>query len=234
MSRVDFHSHILPGVDDGSRSVEESLKMLVAEAEQGIRKVLATPHFYAHRDTLDGFLHRREVALAALREAGKHQPDLPEIIPGAEVFYFSGMSESESISELTIGDGEYLLLEMPWTAWTPAMYREIEAIHARRGIIPIIAHIDRYIRPFRTHGIPERLAEMPVLVQANGSFFLDRGTSRMAMGMLKKGRIQLLGSDCHDLEDRRPNLGPALRAIEKRLGAEVLLQIQEHEKTVLG
>ena len=57
--RVDFHSHILPGVDDGSRSVEESLEMLRAVARQGIGTVVATPPFYANHDTPERFLRRR-------------------------------------------------------------------------------------------------------------------------------------------------------------------------------
>jgi protein-tyrosine phosphatase len=92
MRPADFHSHILPGGDDGSRSVNESLKMLSLDADQGIRRVIATPHFYANHDTPERFLKRREAAWSHLREAVEGFSGLPEIVLGAEVYYFPGMS----------------------------------------------------------------------------------------------------------------------------------------------
>lgn len=225
---TDTHSHILPGVDDGSRSVAESLEMLRMEAAQGIRRVVATPHFYAGQDNPERFLKRRAVAWDRLQKAMEEQ-ELPRITLGAEVYYFPGMSESDALSELTIGNTRMLLLEMPHSPWTASMYREMESIYVKRGITPVIAHIDRYIAPFRTHGIPARLAELPVLVQANASFFLDWHTAPLAFRLLKEDRIHLLGSDCHDLSARKPNLGEALRRIENRLGKDVLRRIGAYE-----
>lgn len=234
MISTDFHSHVLPGVDDGSRSVKESLKMLSMEAAQGIRRVVATPHFYANHDTPERFLKRREAAWSRLREAMADSPELPQIILGAEVYYFPGMSESDVLPALTIGGSEFLLLEMPQGPWTQSMYREMEAIYVRQGITPIIAHVDRYIGPFRTRGIPKKLEELPVLVQANAEFFLDRYTGRMALRMLQQENIHLLGSDCHDLTSRKPNLGEALIQIENRLGKHPVSRIREYEDMVLS
>ena len=91
------------------------------------------------------------------------------------------------------------------------MYRELQDIHYKQGLVPIVAHVDRYIRPFKTYDIPRRLADMPVLVQANASFFQNRMTRSMAMRMLQQGQIHLLGSDCHNLTSRAPNLDQAVR-----------------------
>lgn len=231
---IDFHSHILPNVDDGSSSMEETLGMLRMEAEQGVRRVFATPHFYANRDALEIFLGRRERAWSGLCKATEASPELPAVELGAEVYYFSGMSNSEMLTELTLSGKRYILLEMPKAPWTESMYREIEGICSKQGIIPVIAHIDRYVRPFRTYGIPDRLAELPVLVQANAEFFLRSGTSPMALRMLQADRIHLLGSDCHNLKSRAPNLLAAARVIEKRLGHEVLEKIHSYEDLVLG
>ena len=109
----------------------------------------------------------------------------------------------------------------------------MEAIWEKRGILPIIAHVDRYIGPFRTHRIPEKLERLPVLVQANASFFLDRATSGMALRMLKSDRIQLLGSDCHNMAGRKPDLGDAVELIRRKLGPEVLQRINGYESKVL-
>lgn len=229
---TDFHSHILPRVDDGSRSVQESLEMLRRSAEQGIHRILATPHFYAHSDAPERFLRRRENAWNALRSAMEEYPELPQVELAAEVYYFPGMSDSEALLQLTFSGKRYILLEMPQAPWTQSMYREIEGIYVKRGITPVIAHVDRYIGPFRTHGIPKQLEQLPVLVQANAEFFLQRSTARMALRMLRAEQIHLLGSDCHDLKSRAPNLGPALEEIEKRLGRRATERISDYGKMI--
>lgn len=231
---VDFHSHVLPGIDDGSASVEESMGMLRMEVAQGIRHVVATPHFYPRYDSPERFLEKRARAEVQLLQEMAKIPDMPELSMGAEVYFFRGMSESELLPQLTIGQSRCILIEMPPSPWPEESYRELAGIWENRGITPIIAHIDRYIAPFRTHGIPKRLAELPVLVQANAGFFLDRSTAGMAMRMLKEEQIQLLGSDCHNLTERKPNLGPAVDLIRKRLGEEPIQRICEYACEILN
>lgn len=230
---TDFHSHILPGIDDGSGSVDESVELLRLEAAQQVERIVLTPHFYAHHDSPDRFLKRRERAMEELRGATAGQR-LPALYLGAEVSYFRGMSSSDALRELTIGGTNHILVEMPMGRWTGEMYRELGDISYRQGLTPIVAHIDRYIAPFAAHGIPERLAELPVLVQANGTFFLKRTTSHMAMRLLKDGLIHVIGSDCHNLTDRTPNLGSVRKAVERRLGEGALGWIRRNESDILG
>jgi len=231
---VDFHSHVLPGLDDGSASVEESIALLRMEAEQGITHVVATPHFYPAYDSPAEFLARRDRAEQQLRSAITGCDGLPELTVGAEVYYFRGISESEYLPQLTIRNKKCILIEMPPVPWPEAAYRELEDIWTRRGILPIIAHIDRYIAPLHTFGIPGRLARLPVLVQANAEFFLNKSTASMALKMLKADQIHLLGSDCHNTNDRLPNLGAAVQRIESKLGSRVLAAIHAYEHQTLG
>ena len=233
-SNVDFHTHVLPRVDDGSQSIADSVAMLRMEAEQGIRHVVATPHFYPQNDTPEKFLRRREAAIRRLREEMAKYDKLPRISVGAEVYFFPGISRSDILPELTIAGKPYILIEMPMAHWSSAMYRELEAIPEKTGLTPVIAHVDRYIGPFRTYGIPEQLAELPVLVQANGSFFQHFPTRGLAMQMLTEGRIHLLGSDCHNLTDRKPNLGQVKKLIRSKLGGKALEYIGSHERLILG
>jgi len=230
---IDFHSHILPGIDDGSRSVEESMELLRMEAEQGIRHVVATPHFYPQHDTPERFLKRRAEAEAILRREMEKHDGLPKLSVGAEVYFFHGISDSDLISKLTIDQKRCILIEMPSPPWTESMYRELENLHVKQGLIPIVAHVDRYIGLFRTYGIPNRLAELPVLVQANADFFLKPTTACMALRMLKKEQIHLLGSDCHGSSSRKPNMGPALERIRKRLGDAAIDGICASQRYVL-
>lgn len=231
---TDFHTHVLPGMDDGSGSVSESIAMLRKAFRQGITHVVATPHFYPQKDTPEEFLRRRQIAEDRLREQMARETELPKLSVGAEVYFFPGMSNSDTLSLLTIGKNRYIMLELAHSPWSEYIYQEIQGIYEKQGLTPIIAHVDRYIRPFRTYGIPQRLEELPVLVQANADFFLNRGTSSLALRLLKADRIHLLGSDCHNLTDRAPNLGEARRVITRRLGQEALERIGRYEQVVLS
>jgi protein-tyrosine phosphatase len=208
--------------------------MLRAEAQQGIGTVVATPHFYANHDTPERFLKRRTAAWEKLQAAMATQPELPTVTLGAEVYYFSGISDSEALPQLTTGQKRYIMLEMPIVPWTQNMYQEMENIYTKHGITPIIAHIDRYISPLRHRQILDRLEELPVLVQANSDFFLRPMTAPLALRMLKEKRIHLLGSDCHNCSTRKPELGRAIEKIEKHLGASALEHLRFYEETVLG
>lgn len=229
---ADMHTHVLPEMDDGSASVEESITMLREMAGYGIRTVTATPHFYAKSDTPEAFFGRRESAYRRLsREMEKHS-DLPQIKLGAEVHFFQGMSESEVLPQLTIAEKRCILVEMPHMVWTAGMYDELVQIRNKQGLIPVIAHVERYIGGFRTRRIMEQLEELPVLVQANASFFLNRFTAPLALRLLRQGQIHLLGSDCHNMSSRKPNLGEAVKVIQTSLGQPALDRIDEYQKIV--
>ena len=231
---VDFHSHILPGIDDGSSSLEQSISMLQMEAAQGIDRVIATPHFYAQHDKPEKFLRKRAEAEMLLREEMAKHTGLPELSIGCEVYYFNGISDSDILQELTIDKKRDILIEMPMPPWSERIYRDLENIWIKQDLIPVVAHVDRYIAPFHTFRIPERLEQLPVKVQANASFFLEKSTRRMTLRMLGKGRIHLLGSDCHDLSDRKPNLGDAVKVIQRKFGPDIIPYINSHEEEILG
>ena len=224
----DSHTHILPGMDDGSRNTEQTEKLLQVEREQGVKALALTPHFYPAKDTPAAFLKRR-------REALKRMPDCPDmqIIYGAEVRYSNGMSRWNDLKDLALGETKYILVEMPQPPWAAHMYRELENISKEQGLTPIIAHIDRYVRPFQTFGMLKKLSDLPVLVQANSRFFLKFWTRGMALRMLKAGQIHFLGSDCHSIEHRPPNLKAAYQVIERHLGKEALDYLAEMSNLLL-
>lgn len=230
---TDFHSHILPGIDDGSASVDESIAMLRMASEQGITHVVATPHFYPRHDSPERFLARRDRAEAMLREEMAKYDNLPQLSVGAEVYFFQRISDSDEIKALTIDNSGCILLEMPGSPWTDIMYHEMEQLRVKQGLIPVIAHIDRYIRPMRNYGIPDRLSDLPVLVQANASFFLRVSTRATALRMLRNRQIHLLGSDCHNMTNRKPNLGVAVTTIQRKLGSDAITWIRYNETSVL-
>ena len=231
---TDFHSHILPGMDDGSADVTMSLEMLTRAESQGIARVVATPHFYARYEDPQRFLQRRDQAEQKLRAAMAERPDMPELLIGAEVHYFRGIAESEILPQLAIRGTDSILVELPVGHWEEAICRDLTDIWEKRGLTPIVAHMDRYIRPFHTHGIPKLLQQLPVLVQANAEFFLDRTTAGMALRLLKADQIQLLGSDCHNLTDRKPILAQAIQRIETKLGRGPIEKLLRYETRALS
>lgn len=228
---VDFHTHILPGVDDGSDSLECSRRMLFMLKRQGVTHVVATPHFYASYDNPMRFLQRRQGSYEQLRAA--MNPDFPELILGAEVHFFEGISDCEDLHQLAIGDTGYILVEMPAVLWTDRMLRELVELKYKHGLTPIIAHLDRYMSPLRSHGLPEKLRELPVLVQANTGCFLRSTSRRMALRLLREGTVHLLGSDCHNLTTRRPDMERAFAVIERNLGQEALDRIHRIGQQIL-
>lgn len=211
---LDFHTHILPGVDDGSRSVDESMQMLERMRENGIKTVVATPHFYANDESVENFLARRDAAMEALRDRLQNCPD---ILLGAEVRYYEGISRMPDLKKLRIQNSRLMLIEMPFRQWTEYAVKEVVDISCRSGITPVIAHVERYLF-LQKKGVAERLLESGVLFQANAVFLIGWRQRRQALNMIQKGQIHFIGSDCHNLTDRPPNADEAFSLIEKRLG----------------
>ncbi len=210
----DCHCHILPGIDDGSKNVEMSLAMLDLEVRQGVEGIIFTPHFYADMNSPSTFLRRRENAVRELEANLSRLPQVPDYILGAEVHYFRGMSRSDGIESLCIGNSNYILIEMPFRNWQPQFIDEIEEISDVLGLRVIIAHIERYLDQDKK--LVKRLLDNPnLLIQCNAEFFIER-TQRNAISLMKTGRIDLLGSDSHNLSSRRPNLADAVQIMQKK------------------
>ena len=229
---IDCHSHILPGMDDGSRSTEESIQMLRMEHEQGVSAVILTPHYYAEQESIESFLHRRAACylklssrMQQLTSAGEQ---LPGIHTGAEVRYFPRMALTEDIEKLCIQGTNHMLIEMPFDTWSEGVFRDLEILETS-GIRPVIAHIERFIK-FQKHTENiKHLLEMELLIQSNTSFFTERVSRRTAIRMLKNGMIDLIATDCHRAKGGRvPDMAQALEYIEKKLGKAAAELLREN------
>lgn len=215
---IDFHTHILPGIDDGADTVSESIKLLVEERRQGIDRVFLTPHFYADEDNPERFIQRRKVAYKKLAETISNDEKLRDYIPkmylGAEVYYFPGISDCEELKKLSLAETGCVLVEPPMSVWTETMLDDIEAIGGNIGLVPVIAHVDRYCRMLKDYSLFCRLSGRRILNQVNASFFINEDSREFALRLLESNSIHLIGSDCHDTVRRAPNLGIARRVIE--------------------
>ena len=212
---IDFHSHILPKMDDGSRNVEESIAMLESLAKQGIDTVVATPHFYANDESVSDFIIRRNSSFEKLKVSLTSQ--MPEILLGAEIKYYEGISHLENLDKLCVQNSNLLLLEMPFKRWTEYLIRELVDISCSGKYVPVIAHVERYMK-FQQRDVIEYLLNEGVLFQINSSFVYEIFTKRKALGLLKNRAVHFLGSDCHNMSDRLPDIGKAYEIINKKLG----------------
>ncbi len=222
---TDFHSHILPRMDDGSKSVEESLKMLEILASQGVKRVVATPHFYANRESVEEFLARRDESYKLLK--AEMNEGMPEIVLGAEVKFYDGIIRLQGIEKLCIQGSEILLLEMPFTVWSQSVLNQLLNMSASGEYIVALAHIERY-PSLKRHDILETLLQNDIIMQVNARFVIRFSTRARAFRMFKRGYIQLLGSDCHNLTDRSPDIGTAAEIISKKISKELIMYINDY------
>ena len=220
---TDYHSHILPKMDDGSKSVEESLALLREEVRQGIDTVVMTPHFYAGQNSPRHFLKRRYEAFQRLRPMLDRT--CPRIILGAEVQFFPGIGDCEEIPLLTVGQTKFLLLEMPFSKWDSQTLQETLLLRDRQDVRVVLAHIDRYYTD-QPASLWRELHDAGILMQLNASALdgpLDRLRYRK---LIDKGYIQMLGSDCHNMTSRPPRWD--------RITPEISGQVLENMRCAMG
>ena len=200
---IDLHSHVLPGIDDGSQSVEMSLAMLRREAEQGVTVVCATSHYYAKHSSIPAFCERRAEALEWLSSV--LTAELPRVLPAAEVAYFPRMEEQD-LMPLCIQGTRTLMLEMPFADWTGLQLETVEALVLDCRYDVVLVHPERFCFSKSNLHQLERLAQLPIGLQVNAGALLRWGTRRLALDLLQMAHMPLLGSDCHNLTSRPPNL----------------------------
>ena len=113
------------------------------------------------------------------------------------------------------------------------MLEELYSIKNRRSLVPVIAHIERYFSFFKPSMLDDLLDE-GIMVQSNAEAFLQFSSRRRALQMLESGSIHFLGSDCHNMGKRAPNVGEAIEVIEKRLGACAIERLCENGRELLS
>ena len=201
---TDIHTHILPSVDDGAQSVEAAVELLRLQKNSGVERVALTPHFYPQIEDLAEFLARREQAYAALMSQWE-EDTMPQLQLGAEVHYSPALVEME-LEQLTLGSEKYLLLEMP-DYEVPAYVEQVVEQILRKGIIPILAHVERCAY-FRSQ--PEmllRLVQAGALGQISARALKDKKDRGFGESCIKNGLGHIVASDLHNKIGKDPSLG---------------------------
>ena len=219
---IDIHCHILPGIDDGPGTLDESVAMCRMAAGDGIRTVVATPHYMfggkslTEKQLLD--------SVESLNRTLEREKITLTVLPGADVAMFPGMADHVAREPwLTVnGTGKYVLTEFPYDTMPP-QWKEFLLSLLDKGIIPVVTHPERHPWLMRHPEALHAMAEMGVLIQVTamsvtGGFGAE--PRRFSSYLLKKNLVHLIATDAHGLEYRPPLLEHAVRKAAKIVGQE--------------
>ncbi len=226
---IDIHTHLLPRIDDGSRSVENTLEMLDIMVKDGVETVVATPHFY-NETSVEHFCEKRQ---KAYEKVADKKPDGIDIRLGAEVKLEYGISEIEDLEKLKIEGTDYMLVELPYFKWEGWVYDELFKISSNANADIIIAHADRYM-DLNSVGAIEKLVHMDFKIQVNIDDMFARFRRSISIGLMKKGLVDYIASDCHNLDSRPPRIGDAFKKVSAKMGLDYANELMDNAKTMLG
>ncbi len=195
------------------------MKLLEMMKNDGITDVIATPHFYADSDNLDDFKARTEKAFKELCTAAEGK-NLPRILLGSEVLYYRYIGTSEAIPDFCLNGSRYLLLELADDCISESFFEDMSDLKNKSGIIPIIAHIERYYRAPMFKKLLKFIKNEKIPTQVNASSFFSNTYGKTAEKLIKKGYVNFLATDSHSTDTRPPKMKKALEYISDKLGAE--------------
>jgi protein-tyrosine phosphatase len=187
---IDFHAHILPGLDHGCKDVATALLQLQLAKKAGIDCVVATSHFYPHIDTVDHFLYRRQKAWEKLNSA--LTADLPKITLGAETLICNGIENMDGLLKLAFEGTSVILIEMPSVLWGASLFDTVDKINTLCNGRAVIAHVDRY-----NEESIDKLFDLGVSGQINAESLCRRRRRKTYMRWIANKNIVALGSDIH-------------------------------------
>lgn len=223
---VDMHCHVLPGVDDGPETMEESMAVLREAVSQGISAMIVTPHFHPGRYRVDA-ARIREV-LGQTRRAIAAEGLKLRLIPGQECYYYSGLlGELEAGNALTMNGTRYVLVEFD----EDTLYSKIQLAMRELtdgGYIPIIAHYERYQCLYRRVERLDELRAKGALLQLNFDRLLEKDRlfrPNLWRKLLKDGYVDFLGSDTHGMEFRPLHVKQAMAWLTADVRAELRKRI---------
>ena len=221
---VDIHCHILPGLDDGSRTWEMTEKMLHMELDQGVCGMIVTPHFWKGRWTAPPE-KVRELASQLEERGRKIRPDF-FVSVGNEIKYY-GPTSVELVKDgscLTMGDTKYVLLEFSYECSLSDIETAVNQVRTK-GYRPILAHVERYKCHLKEYDELDHLIRRGAYLQVNAESLNDGGLGSRLFGegafikkLLQYQMIHLVGTDTHNDGNRAPNMEKAAIWLQKKIG----------------
>lgn len=221
--RIDFHAHILPGVDHGCDNISMASMQLKMALGEGLDRIVATPHYYPHLETIESFLKRREEGYKELIDHREERSIKIEL--GAEVLLFPGLERLQRLEELCIRDTNCLLVELPVDYLELELFRTLKALKEDRCLNVVIAHVDRY-----TSETVNQLKNLNLNMQINAKSVCSLLKYKSLKHLIKSENMVALGSDMHGLNKAYKDYTKAF----KHLGEMAQVIMTRTEKLLKG
>ena len=217
---IDIHSHILPGIDDGAKDMEETKEMLHLAVEEGISGIVATPHYSVEieEDVLSIY---EEAYQEVLRYMETHEIPV-KLYRGNEIYYTESVPERLQDGEIyTINNTRYVLIEFSMGVGYSFIEGAVRHL-LNSGYWPILAHVERY-QCLRKLKNLEELIRIGVCVQVNTNAIIGKDgwqTRRFCHQLLKRRLVHAIGTDTHGSRHRRPKMKECIHYIDKKYGRD--------------
>lgn len=224
---TDIHAHILPEIDDGAKSIEEAVRLCQRGRQHHIKRTVATPHFDAI-DDIDAFIELRDEKISSLRRNLEINNIDMGIYGGAEVFINDDVFFSKNLRRLTINNSRYLLVEFSFSGLSfPIIHEYLTEIYSM-GLVPIIAHPERYKYFQQNYDAVNELFSRGVLFQINAGSLSSRDGREefeLAYEMAYKGAAAFIATDAHSMQRRPNDIGNMIRAFPQDIDAKHMQQM---------
>lgn len=227
MNMIDLHCHLLYGMDDGAKTIEDTLALCRSAVQNDIKAIIATPHFNDYFN-IGKFAEVREDRISVIETFLAEQDIDLGIGSGAEVFLNDDIFSVEDLSPLCINGSRYLLCEYHLLPFEP----KYAGIYAERivslGLVPIIAHPERYLTFLDNPWIVDDLADMGTLFQVNAASLAGKGGERVqsfATDMVLTGKASFIGTDAHSAVSRSNDFKDCAAAFNERIGIETVKKL---------
>lgn len=214
---IDIHSHILPGLDDGSKSMEETKRMLETASREGIRTIIATPHYCEGRRVPS--LTIMEETIQKVRDCIVKDYPKMDIYLGCEIYYSHEIIHLLKEKQLlTMAGSKYILVEFSPVSEFKYMKSGLREL-LQEGYWPVLAHVERYRNILNHIDFVQELIDMGVYIQVNAESVtggLGRTIKRFVKKLLKYNLLHFIGTDAHGDKIRTPQISQCIRYITKK------------------
>lgn len=232
---IDTHCHVIPGIDDGAGDIETSLEMLKIAEEDGIKTIIATPHYY--RNKYECNIEDAKKRLDVLKELSQNEGISVEIIQGQEVFldkYTVNLYKDGTIG--TINNSKYILVETSFVGSKPKDV--LENIYEIRllGLTPILAHPERYGFIIQDNSSINEFIKEGCLFQITSSSItgvFGKDVKKTSENLIKNGICNFIGSDAHTTGRRSPKMKEALEEVRK-LNEDIYESIEKNSQAIIS
>ncbi len=225
---IDFHTHILPNIDDGSRNIDETVNLIKEAKEAGFEDIVLTSHYIeGHYETDE---HEREVWLGAIKENLRNKSIDTNLYLGSEIFFSENMLKLlEDRRSSTINETSYVLFELPMSVEPLYLFDMVYEL-TKNNIVPVLAHPERYTYVQEDPNLVFDLIDRGVLMQANYGSILGiygKKAELIVEKLLENNMIHFLGSDVHRQNSIYPKIPEAIMKITAIIGEERFDKIAE-------